>query len=62
MGCLEIKTRRSGGDLDIAVSIVCEVNLMGPFVRVNKEYIWLTESNLWRDIVGVESNTRWKAE
>ena len=72
MGCIATKTRREGGDLrtetgrqggtlNISVSLVCTVNLQKPYLRVEPEYVWLTESNLWEAIVGVETNRAWVA-
>lgn len=73
MGCIATKTERQGGDLrtaaareggelNISVSLVCTVNLQAPYLRVEPEYVWLTESNLWEAIVSVETNRAWKAE
>ena len=60
-GALGISVAREGGALGIRVSLVCTVNLQKPFLRVEPEYVWLTESNLWQAVVGVETNRAWKA-
>lgn len=60
-GNLGISTARKGGDLCVRASLICTVNLEKPYVRVEPEYIWLTESNLFTAIVGVESNRQWEA-
>lgn len=61
-GNLSTRFQREGGTLLVSVSLVCSVNNANGYVRVEPEYIWLTESNLFSAIVNVESNTGWKAE
>ena len=73
MGCIATHTTRQGGDLQteatrqggtlgIRVSLVCSVNLQEPYIRVEPEYVWLTESNLWQAVMQVESNRAWRVE
>ena len=57
-----LQASRQGGTLRISASLVCTVNHAKGYVRVEPQYIWLTESNLYSAIVGVESNVSWKAE
>ena len=61
-GALGVSVARLGGALGIRVSLVCSVNLQEPYIRVEPEYIWLTESNHWKAIVQVESNRAWTVE
>ena len=61
-GGLNPVIHREGGTLRITASLVCTVNNRKGYVRVEPEYIWLTESNLYSAIVNVESNVSWKAE
>lgn len=53
---------RHGGALSIRASLVCTIDLVKKFVRIEPEYLWLTESNHFHAIVDVQSNTSWKAE
>ena len=47
--------------VDGTVSRVCHAGTLF-YLRVEPQYIWLTESNLYSAIVNVESNVSWKAE
>lgn len=62
MGCIRVHTTRIGNDCKVTTSLVCSVNLAKNYVRVEPKYIWLTESNQFRDIVNVYSDVEWKAE
>ena len=59
---LGLQASRKGGTLRIAASLVCTVNHAMGYVRIEPQYVWLTESNLYSAIVSVESNVSWKAE
>ena len=61
-GRLHPVIHREGGTLRISASLICTVNNRKGYVRVEPQYIWLTESNLYSAIVNVESNVSWKAE
>ena len=61
-GGLNPVVSREGGTLRILASLICTVNNRKGYVRIEPEYIWLTESNLYSAIVNVESNVSWKAE
>ena len=62
MGCITVHTTRKGGDCNVTTSLVCSVNIAKNYVRVEPKYLWLTESNQFRDIVNVYSDLEWKAE
>lgn len=61
-GLLHPAVSRRGGALLVRASLVCTIDLVKKFVRIEPEYIWLTESNHFHAIVEVQSNTSWKAE
>ena len=61
-GNLSVDTRRIGGTCHVTTSLVCSINVAKNYVRVEPKYIWLTESNQFRDIVNVYSDVKWKAE
>ena len=61
-GALGISVAREGGALGIRVSLVCTVNLQKSYLRVEPEYVWLTESNLWTAVMQVEANLQWQVE
>lgn len=61
-GNLSVDTRRIGGTCHVTTSLVCSINVAKNYVRVEPKYIWLTESNQFRDIVNVYSDVQWKAE
>lgn len=61
-GLLQPAVSRRGGALQVRASLVCTIDLVKKFVRIEPEYIWLTESNHFQTIVAVQSNTSWKAE
>ena len=58
---LGLQASRKGGTLRISASLVCTVNHAKGYVRVEPQYIWLTESNHFHAIVEVQSNTAWEA-
>lgn len=73
MGCITVHTTRNGGDCilntsriggncNVTTSLVCSINMLKNYVRVEPKYLWLTESNQFRDIVNVYSDLEWKAE
>ena len=73
MGCIQVNIKRIGGDSIIhttratktsvvKTSLVCSINMLKNYVRVEPKYLWLTESNQFRDIVNVYSDLEWKAE
>lgn len=73
MGCIQVNIKRIGGDSIIhttratknsfvKTSLVCSINMLKNYIRVEPKYIWLTESNQFRDIVNVYSDVEWKAE
>lgn len=73
MGCIQVNIKRIGGDSIIhttratktsavKTSLVCSINMLKNYVRVEPKYLWLTESNQFRDIVNVYSDVEWKAE
>lgn len=73
MGCIQVNIKRIGGDSIlhmtrstktsvVKTSLVCSINMLKNYVRVEPKYIWLTESNQFRDIVNVYSDVQWKAE
>lgn len=53
---------RVGGSLRIRCSLICTINHAKGYVRIEPEYLWLTESNRYQGLVNVQSNTGWKAE
>ena len=61
-GNLSVDTRRIGGTCHVTTSLVCSINVAKNYVRVEPQYLWLTESNQFRDIVNVYSDVQWKAE
>lgn len=61
-GNLSVDTRRIGGTCHVTTSLVCSINVAKNYVRVEPKYLWLTESNQFRDIVNVYSDVEWKAE
>ena len=58
---LGLQASREGGTLRISASLVCTVNHAKGYVRVEPQYVWLTESNHFRALVEVQSNTAWEA-
>ena len=61
-GGLSVGTSRQGGNLHVRTSLICTLNLEEPYLRVEPEYIWLTESNNWQALVKVESNRAWRID
>lgn len=62
MGCITVRTTRQGGDCKVTTSLVCSVNMAKNYVRVEPRYLWLTDSNQFRDIVNVYSDGEWNAK
>lgn len=60
-GLLHPAVSRRGGALSVRASLVCTIDLVKKFVRVEPQYVWLTESNHFRALVEVQSNTAWEA-
>lgn len=57
-----INTTRATKTSVVKTSLVCSINMLKNYVRVEPKYIWLIESNQFRDIVNVYSDVEWKAE
>lgn len=60
MGCLNVTSKRCGEGLRIEASMVCTVNIR--FVKLSKEYVWLTPYNGYRDDIDISSNVKWEIE
>ena len=58
-GDLRFAATRIGGGVGISTSLVCTVDPSKKVLKIEPEFIWLTESNGYSEIVNVLSNTDW---
>lgn len=58
-GDLRFAAARIGGGVGISTSLVCTVDPAKKVLKIEPEFIWLTESNGYSEIVNVLSNTDW---
>lgn len=58
-GDIKCATTRIGGTIKISTSLICAIDPTKKYIRVTPQFIWLTESNNYTEIVNVLSNTDW---
>lgn len=56
---ISIKSDLSTPKINVNTTLICSLNIQKQYIRIEPEYLWLTEDNNFSDIVNVFSDIQW---
>lgn len=60
-GCIETMAERIGGSLIVTAGLLCSVETTNPYLRVDKNVVWLTPDTLGEEF-DIYSNVDWRID